>query len=168
MLAKVIKSSSMPKLFAVTLSFALLATQLPSQKCSADGYGNAAVVVVVLTLVTEGPVLVNGAISTIGNFSYAVRGRKSPSAWRTYGYVFGALNMAFGGLVMASEWHSRDPGFRNFGIFQAGLGAAGLGFTIWSSVLDDGTEQSLSVAPFVMPDKEGGVTVGAGIKLAGW
>jgi len=51
---------------------------------------------------------------------------------------------------------------------QAALGAAGLGFTIWTHSLDDGTEQSLSVAPFVMPDKEGGVAVGAGLKLVGW
>ena len=161
------------KVFALVLVILTVAVQLPAPKAHADGdmsfdLGPDGVTLILFVLAAETVLVANGAISSIGNFTYVVRGKKAPAAWRVYGYVFGALNLAVGGLIMVQAKNDFDRGTFDFGACQAGLGAAGLGITIWTNVLDDGSEQSLSVAPFVMPDKEGGVAVGAGIKLAGW
>ncbi len=164
------------KLIIVVTVLFLIGAQLPASAGEMNGevggnaiFGTRDVDIVVLGLVASVMDIVTigvGAVSATGNLTYVARGKRATKSWLTLGYISGALNLAIGGIIMFSS--KDDCDYFTLGAIQAGLGAAAFGITVWSHVLDDGTEQSLSLSPLVLPDNKGHAALGVGLKIAGW
>lgn len=112
---------------------------------------------------------ITSAVFLFGNIRYITFGHKSSSVWETGGWISGTLSMVVGVISLMEIIDSVDKDvLLTFGLVSTIGGALTIGATIWASKLSSNEENKLSISPMVIPDSQGKLAMGMGVRFVGW